>query len=76
VQTSAAQRIAGEVRAELARQRRSQASLALALGISQQALSRRMTGDIPFNIDQLSTVASFLSMPLEALVASPVQAAS
>jgi transcriptional regulator with XRE-family HTH domain len=76
VQTSAAQRIAGEVRAELARQRRSQASLALALGISQQALSRRMTGDIPFNIDQLSTVASFLSMPLEALVSSPVQAAS
>lgn len=65
---SPAERIAAEVRAELARQQRTQSELAKALHLSQQAISRRMTGLIPFDVAQLHEIASFLGVPVSRLM--------
>lgn len=54
-----------EIRAELARQRKSQADLAEALGISQQSLSNRLTGDTAFAMDELAKVAELLGVDVE-----------
>ena len=64
---------AANVRAELARHGKSQADLADALraaGIrtSQQTISRRLNGAIPFNVDELQAVAAWLEVPLPDLV--------
>jgi energy-converting hydrogenase Eha subunit A len=56
--------VAAEVRAEMARQRVSQQPIADALGISRQALSRRMTGEIPFDVAELESIAGFLGVPV------------
>ncbi len=56
-------RVAAEVRAELARQQISQSELAKRLGVAQQTVSRRITGDIPFDIAELSKIAEILGVP-------------
>lgn len=56
--------VAAEVRAEMARQRRSQRSVADALGVSQTYIWRRLTGDVSFDIAELSAVADFLGVPM------------
>jgi transcriptional regulator with XRE-family HTH domain len=56
--------VAGAVRAELARRRLTQTDLAAALGLSQQAASRRLAGKVPFDIDELSRVADLLRVRL------------
>lgn len=62
---------ASEVRAELARQRKTSQALARALGISPQAMSRRTTGDLPFDIDELEIAARFLNVPVAQLLGLP-----
>lgn len=57
--------VAAEVRAELARQRRPQRDLAEAIGLSQQAASRRLCGEVPFDIAELAKVAALLGVPIE-----------
>lgn len=57
--------VAAEVRAELARQRRPQRDLAEAIGLSQQAASRRLCGEVPFDIAELAKVAELLRVPIE-----------
>lgn len=47
---------------------RTQADLAAHLGISQQSLSRRMSGQTPFSIDELATIATALQVSLTDLV--------
>lgn len=59
---------AAEVRAELARQRKTSQALAKALGISPQAMSRRTTGDLPFDLDELEAAAAFLDVPITQLL--------
>lgn len=49
--------VAAAVRAEMARQRVSQQQLAERLGWSQQKISRRLNGDVPFGLDELTEVA-------------------
>lgn len=66
--TSSARRVGDEVRAAMARRRVSQAALGKHLELSQAAVSRRLLGEIPFDISELTAIASFLGVPLETLV--------
>lgn len=51
----------------MGRQRVTQKRLAEALHLSQQALSRRMTGEIPLDVDEIQQIADFLNVPLSQL---------
>lgn len=63
-----AQRVGANVRAELARRKTSQAAIAVVLGMSQAAVSRRLNGTVPFGVDELSRVAATLDVPLSRLI--------
>jgi transcriptional regulator with XRE-family HTH domain len=65
---SPAERVAANVRAELARQRKSQTELAQALSLPQSAVSRRCVGRVPFDINELTIVARFLGVSLDLLL--------
>ncbi len=67
-----AQRVASEVRAELARQRRPQRAVAEALGISQAAASRRLRGELPFDVAELATLATVLGVDMAQFLALDV----
>jgi transcriptional regulator with XRE-family HTH domain len=75
VQGSPRERVADTVRAELARRRVSQAQLSAALGVSQPAISRRLTGAVPFTVDELHAVAALLGLPAGSLLGEPVTSA-
>jgi transcriptional regulator with XRE-family HTH domain len=60
-------RVAGAVRAELARIRLSQVELARQLGYTKPRLWRRMTGQIPFTVAELQAIATILGCPMERL---------
>lgn len=62
-------RVAGEVRALLARRQLSGKQLAARLGISQFSVSRRLRGQVPFSIDELAVAAEFLGVELGDLLA-------
>src|SRR5258708_32488799 len=51
--TSYSERVAAEVRAEMARQQRSQSEVAAAAGWKQPYLNRRLTGYVPFSVDDV-----------------------
>ena len=54
---------------ELAKERGvTQRTIADALGLSQSAASRRLVGDVPFDVDELAAVAKVLGVPLTRLV--------
>lgn len=65
--TSAA--VADEVRAELARQRKTAADLARVLGLSAHTTGRRLNGDAPFDVTELAVTAGWLGLSVSALVA-------
>jgi transcriptional regulator with XRE-family HTH domain len=67
--------VAAEVRAEMARQRRSQADIAAGLGWTQAFLSRRLNDDVAFSTDEIERLAGALGIPLSQLV-TPAQAAT
>ncbi len=54
--------IAGAVRAEMARQSRTQRQLAAALGIDQPSISLRLRGERPFRAEELVAIAAFLGV--------------
>lgn len=60
--------VAANVRAEVARRRARQTDLAALLGISQQAMSRRLTGEVAFDVDELQALASHLEVPASELL--------
>ncbi|WP_131822726.1 helix-turn-helix domain-containing protein [Mycobacteroides chelonae] len=64
---SPSQQTASNVRAEMARIGESQSSLSPKLGMSQQALSRRLSARVPFTIDELSQIAVELGVSMSAL---------
>lgn len=66
------ERVAANVRAEMARQRKTQSALATALGRSQMFLSRRLGGQTPFDLDELDRIAAILDIPIERLLAERV----
>ncbi|HEY1622139.1 MAG TPA: helix-turn-helix domain-containing protein [Streptosporangiaceae bacterium] len=58
--------VAAELRAELARRRIPNRRIAGQLGWSETYLSRRLTGSVPFSIDDLASVASAIGIPVAA----------
>ncbi len=56
--------VAAEVRAQLARKRVSGRQAALALGWKQPYISRRLTGEIPFDVNDLTALADLLGLPV------------
>lgn len=56
------------VRAEMARRGISQMRLAEALGMSQPAVSARLRGVTPFDINELAAIAEFFNMPVTGLL--------
>lgn len=63
------------VRAEMARQGVTQMALARKIGLSQAAISARIKGRTPFDINELSQIAEVLDVPLDALLAGVGSAA-
>lgn len=64
--------VAANVRAEAARRRWSQADLAGRLGVSQETLSRRLTGRVVIDVDELVDMAAALGVsPAELLTRRP-----
>lgn len=59
---------AGEVRAEMARQRKSGIELASLLNLSQQSVSRRLNAETDFSLDELAVVADWLGVPVLSLI--------
>lgn len=67
-----AQAVAANVRAEMARRQVTQATLAAALGVTQQAVSRRLRGDVDFTVSELQAVADVLEVPVADLIPASV----
>ena len=65
-----AHRVADEVRAGMARKRVTQQALAAAISLSQAALSRRLRGEVAFDVNELTAVAAHLDIPLSDLLPS------
>lgn len=59
------QYVAGEVRAELARQRISVSEAARRLGWGQSVLQRRIVAERPFEAEELVKMARLLDVPVE-----------
>lgn len=57
-----AERIAGNVRAEVARRRVTQEQLADVLRLTQQGVSRRMTGQVAFDATELALLGQALGV--------------
>lgn len=66
---SLAERAASEIRAEMARQRRTTREFALAMGISAVTASRILNGRRLLDLDELSTIAAWLSIDVNTLLA-------
>lgn len=58
-----AETVGSRVRGLLAERKISQQTVANALGISKAAVSRRIAGEIPFNVAELGRLASLLDVP-------------
>ena len=65
---SLSETVAGEVRAEMGRSRVSASELARRLGRSHSYVWRRITGDVPFDIAELSAIAEALGVPVSRLM--------
>lgn len=70
-----AQRVAGALRAEMARQRKTGLDLARLLNCSQSSASRRMVGEKSLDLDELGLVAEWLDVPLTTLLGATDKAA-
>lgn len=58
------QRVAGNIRAEMARQEKDQRDIAPVLGISQPQVSMRLQGRIAIRVDELQKIADYLDVPV------------
>lgn len=61
------QAVAGNVRAEMARRKRTATHLQELLHLSRNSVYRRMNGDVPFDLEELDRVARWLALPLSSL---------
>jgi transcriptional regulator with XRE-family HTH domain len=60
--------VAAEVRAQMARQQVTGKSIARELSLSQQSISLRLTGKVPFDISELAQVARILGVRIASLI--------
>lgn len=72
--SSLPQTAATEVRAEMGRQRMSQAALAELLGRSQTYVWRRLIGEVPFDLAELELIANKLGVPASQFLPTDVAA--
>lgn len=68
---SLTERVATEIRLEMVRQRKTGVDLSKLLNCSQQAASRRLTGKVAFDLDELATIANWLDVEPTALIPWP-----
>lgn len=60
-----ARSIGSNVKAEIARHRTTQAQIARVIGKTPMAVTRRVSGEIPFSAVELSAIADHLGVPVE-----------
>lgn len=60
--------VAENVRAELARRRLTQEQAGAAIGLTQKAMSRRLTGEVEFSASELQKLAGLLEVPAGTLL--------
>ena len=65
------ERVAEEVRVLLVRRQIRAAELARTLGWTENYISRRLTGKIPFDVNDLDSLAQALGVPLTSLFPQP-----
>lgn len=65
------QRVAAEVRAEVARQNVTQDRVAQILGVAQPNVSRRLNGKQPFDTDELDKLAVAFGIPVDRFLNAP-----
>lgn len=65
-----AQRTAANIRKEMESKKVGQIALADLVGMSQSALSRRLLGQVPFDISEIEQIASALRVPVQRLIAA------
>lgn len=70
---STAEVVGATVRAELARAGKSQTDLAVVLGVTQTAVSKRLRGVTPFDVNELAAVAAALDLDMSVLIAGTDQ---
>jgi len=63
MQPEVREKIAGEVRAALARHRKTQRDLSAGVGIDQASLSKRLRGERSFRAEELAAIAVWLGEP-------------
>lgn len=61
--------VAAEIRAEMARQRKTGVELASLLNRTQQSVSRRMNADVDISLDELAAIAEWLGKPVSHFLA-------
>lgn len=71
-QTSLSDSARREVRAWLGRRNLQQKDLAEALGLTQSSVSLRLSGKMPFTLDDLASIASWLDITLGELLGAGV----
>lgn len=62
------EQVAANIRAELARQRKTQAQLADVWGLTQASVSKRMSGTVPVDINEVAKAADWLGVPVSRLI--------
>jgi transcriptional regulator with XRE-family HTH domain len=67
--------VAANVRAEMARQRKRQSDLGDVLGLTQGAVSKRMSGTVALDVNEVGKIAEFLGVPVSALLGDTVSTA-
>ncbi len=73
MQITMSEAIGEELRAAIARVRLSGAALGRHLGKPQPWISRRLTGSVPFDVDELDAVCDLLGIDIVALMTSAAQ---
>lgn len=62
--------VAKEIRAEMVRRDLTVEELAAAVGISEATAFRRLSGELPFTLEELRAIATWLELPPAELVAN------
>lgn len=70
--TPTSERIASNVRAEMARRRITQTEIAKKAGIPQSGLSRRLVGSTPFTVNEIERIAEVLDIQVNELIGEAV----
>ena len=61
------------IRAEMARRKVSQTTIADHLGLSQTSVSARIAGRVAFDINEIHAIAALLGVPITALIPSEIR---